>query len=144
MHSLKCSVLCLLRARSKPSLRLCRPPLVVARGEERAQPPAEYRSHSLLQLPGGPAAALQLHSIQGQLASPRSGWPAQHTHAPPTPSQGLLSPLPVPRKLPSDTLEHLTLPLTDAVIPRKGPGSQEIMYVIFLVSYLVGKIKRLT
>lgn len=32
-------------ARSKPSLRLCRPPLVVARGEETAQPPAEFRSH---------------------------------------------------------------------------------------------------
>lgn len=26
---------------SKPSLKLCRPPLVVARGEETAQPPAE-------------------------------------------------------------------------------------------------------
>lgn len=37
-------------ARSKPSLRLCRPPLVVARGEEKTQPPAEYRSHSH---PGG-------------------------------------------------------------------------------------------
>lgn len=48
-------------AGSKLSLRLCRPPLVVARGEERAQPPAELRSHSLLYFPGGqgsPPAAI--------------------------------------------------------------------------------------
>lgn len=35
-------------ARSKPSLRLCRPHLVVASGEERAQPPAEHEGQSQL------------------------------------------------------------------------------------------------
>lgn len=41
-------------AGSKPNLRLCRPPLVVARDEERAQPPAEDPSHSVLHFSGSP------------------------------------------------------------------------------------------
>ena len=40
-------------AGSRPSLRLCRPPLAMAKGEERAQPPAEYLGPQPTRLPGG-------------------------------------------------------------------------------------------
>lgn len=55
--------------RRKPSLRLCRPPLVVARGEGRAQPPAEYRSLSPLHFPEGAKQPSSCNPIQVQLVS---------------------------------------------------------------------------
>lgn len=120
-------------AGSKPSLRLCRPPLVVARGEETAQSPAGQ--HPASREERGARAALQLLSVQVQLASPRSGLPAQHTHALPRPSQLLFSTFP-------GTLENLPLPLTDAVVPRKPQSSVSGDNAFtFLVAYLMGKQK---
>lgn len=111
-------------ARSKPSLRLCRPPLVVARGEETAQPPAEFRSHK----PGttSPYGGREDGAEPPSCCRSRCNWPPQGQVCqpstpvhPPRPPQLLFLPLPVPERSPA-ALESLYLPLTDAAVPGEA------------------------
>lgn len=129
-------------AGSKPSLRLCRPPLVVARGEERVQP-QQRRGTTACYSFLGPKAALRCTQSRGSRLLQGSD-SRLSMHAPPPSPELLLSPLPVPEKLP-DTLENLPSPDRQRGTKKiSGPGSQGIRCVIFLVSYLLGKVERST
>lgn len=104
-------------ARSKPSLRLCRPPLVVARGEERAQPPAANLSHSVQHFPGGPRSPpAAVHPGAAGFPKVRAAGPAHSgtTHTMTAPALFFIR-----RRKITNPMEKLSLPCTEPVGPRE-------------------------